>query len=1196
LIISAGLGRERKMRIKNLYMQGFKSFMDKLNLQIPPGVSAFVGPNGCGKSNIVDAIRWVMGEQSPKQLRGRLMEDLIFSGAGPLRPLGMAEVTLTLGNSIEPHETNEISITRRLYRSGEAEYLINNSPCRLKDIHDLFMGTGLGNRAYAIIAQGEIGSIIEQKPEETRMLLEEAAGISKYKARREASLRKIALTKENLRRVEDLLFEIKREMNSLKRQAGKARRFKEVSSEIRHLNLVLSAHNYEELQKEKDKREEAISQRIAKEKEVEGLLSECEHAIEVRNRELVEKEKTLSALKESVFSLREEYRKSEDALQHLSADQQTCRRADIRLSKEKDELREKAKGFQSEIEKISSRVGELQKSLEEISSVRSHTEASLRNNVQQLDSIKDALEKERTNLIELATEEARSTGDIRHLSDMIDHVEIRKKELEKESRACTQRFEKQSALLREKKGERQGLLNHISSLETAIREQEARQKELEEVKRKKETLKSKADSALNLLRAQLKTIRDLIENYEGYRSGVQMVMNTYGPKTTAGGKVLGVLADFIKVEPEFEAAVEAVLDERLQYVVVARHEDGKEAVEYLRSKAMGRSYFLPLEEFKLQRPPGNAKGEHNGLPLLRDHISVPDRFKLVVESLLGNAALVDSLSEALSAWKNGIPKQTLVTPEGDLVDERGIIIGGSLGKDSIGLLRRRRKEQELRNKIEDKEKLIAALQSEIGGIAFHEAKLNGLIEQLQCKEQGYVKQSEAIEKDIFLLENESEQLIKQSQYILNQLEALGQEGKEKGPRLATLEEKLSRCHKRKEEVQRVVSEREAEAEELENKVNDSKEELSRILLEFNQYKEEERSLVRERGRLEQFVGDMGERISKVQEEMQSNRTQYESSLVKEKELKGALEVSYQEQKRLEDEASESEETFGILRQGLREKEKEAALLRERIREIRDEINEERLREAEVDFQTKGILSQVSRDMGIDFRREYRRYLDKDFSRPHYEQKLKDNTRIKERIGEVNLLAISDYENLKERYEFIKAQEQDLLSSIDSLNNAIRRINRISKQRFLSTFRKVDEKLKEVFPILFSGGKARLRLIDETLPLETGVLVEVQPSAKRLVHMGLLSGGEKALSAAALLFAIYLVKASPFIIMDEADAPLDEANTDRFNDLLREIRKSSQVIMVTHNLRSMQVAERLYGVTMDKGGVSKIVSVNLEGYQ
>ncbi len=530
------------------------------------------------------------------------------------------------------------------------------------------------------------------------------------------------------------------------------------------------------------------------------------------------------------------------------------------------------------------------------------------------------------------------------------------------------------------------------------------------------------------------------------------------------------------------------------------------------------------------------------------------------------------------------------------MDERGIIIGGSLGKDSIGLLRRRRKEQELRNKIEEKGELIGALQSEIGDIAFHEAKLNGLIEQLQCKEQGSVKQGEAIEKDIFLLENESEQLIKHSQYTLNQLEALSQEAKDKGSRLASLEEKLSRCHKQKEEVQRVVSEREAEAEELENKVNDSKEELSRILLKYNQYEGEERSLLREKERLEEFVADMGERISKVEEEIQSNRTHYKNSLVKQKEVKGALEVSYQKQKRLEDEVNESEQTYDILRQELREKEKEAALLRERIREIREEINEERLLEAEVDFQIKGILSQINRDMGIDLTREHRRYLDKDFSRPHYEQKLKDSTRTKERIGEVNLLAINDYEKLKERYEFIKAQEQDLLCSIDSLNNAIRRINRISKRRFLSTFRKVDEKLKEVFPILFNGGKARLRLIDETLPLETGVLVEVQPPGKRLVHMGLLSGGEKALAAAALLFAIYLVKASPFIIMDEVDAPLDEANTDRFNDLLREIRKSSQVIMVTHNLRTMQVAERLYGVTMDKSGVSKIVSVDLEGYQ
>jgi chromosome segregation protein len=1187
--------RARHMRIKRLYMHGFKSFMDKLNLQIPPGISAFVGPNGCGKSNIVDAIRWVMGEQSPKQLRGRQMEDLIFSGAGSLMPSGVAEVTLTLENGIPSHNASEISITRRLYRSGEGEYLINNAPCRLKDIHDLFMGTGLGNRAYAIIAQGEIGSIVEQKPEQTKLLLEEAAGISKYKAKREASIRKIALTKDNLRRVEDLLVEIKREMNSLRRQAGKARRFKEVSSDIHRLNLVLSAHSYEELQTEKIKREKAIQEIVAKGKDLEALFSETEHAIEAKNRELLEKEKALSALKDSVFSLREEHRKNEDALQHLLNDQQRFRQVEQSLSKDRDEVGEKVSGFQSEINGIRSRLGELRKSLQEISSARTHSEASVTNTEKELGRLRDGLEKEKAQLIEITTQEAILTGEIRNLSDMIHQLEIRKMELEKDSKQVAQRCEKLSALLTQKRAGQQETLDRIDALEQAIRGQEARNNHLEEVKGEKQTLKSKADSELALLRTQLKTIRGLIQNYEGYRSGVQTIMNTYGPKTINGGRVLGVLADFIEAEPEFEGAVEAVLDERLQYVIVARQEDGKDAVEYLRSKATGRSCFLPIEEFKLDKSHRVTTGTVNELPLLREHISVPARYKPLIETFLGHAALVDSLSEALSVWKNGRRKQTLVTPEGDLVNDEGIIIGGRLGKDSIGLLRRKRKERELRTKIGGQERLIGLLRSEIADMALKRSEVNELIAQLQGEKHGYVKQREQMDKDIFLLENQSEQVIKHSQYSANQLEALSRETNEKRSRLAGLEEILSGCHKQKQDLQTAVSEKETTARELENKVNDSKEQLSQVVLRWNQYRDEQSSLVREEVRLEQFLGEMTTRISKLQGELRSNKNQYECSLVVEKQLREALEVSSERQQDLGHKVTESVQALDVLRQELREKEKESVLLRERISEIREGINEERLREAEVDFRLKGILSQVGREMGIDLAKEYRRYLVRDFSKPHYEQRLKDNIRIRERIGEVNLLAITDYEKLKERYEFIKAQEQDLLYAIDSLNTTIRRINKISKAKFVSVFRKVDEKLKEVFPILFNGGKARLRLIDETHPLDSGVLVEVQPAGKKLVHMGLLSGGEKALAAVALLFAIYLIKPSPFIIMDEVDAPLDEANTDRFNNLLQEIQRVSQVIMVTHNLRSMEVAERLYGVTMDKTGGSKIVSVDLEGY-
>jgi chromosome segregation protein len=1184
------------MKIKSISMRGFKSFVDRLNIQISPGISAFVGPNGCGKSNMVDGIRWVMGEQSSKQLRGRQMEDLIFSGAGPLKPLGMAEVTLTLENGKGPHDASEISVTRRLYRSGESEYLINNSACRLKDIQDLFMGTGLGNRTYSVIAQGEIGSIIEQKPEETRLLLEEAAGITKYKARREASLRKIALTSENLRRVEDLLGEIKREMNSLKRQAHKARRFKEVSSEIRRLELVLHAHNYDELHTEKAKREKIIAGFIDKEKGLEALFSESEGVIETKNLELIEKEEALSILKESVFSLREERRKNEDTLKHLSADQERFSQADVRLDEEKKGIGKRLMEFQSDSKKINSRVKELQKSIQETSTLHSHHDSIFEDQRLLSCSMKDELRNRKARSIELTTNEARLRGEIRNLSEMINQFEIQKDGLEGESKEIEKRLETLSLLLTEKAEGRQEALVRVSSIEKNVQQDGARLEKLEEGRRKKESERAAAESELNFLHSQLKTIRSLIKHYEGYKSGVQTIMNSQELKTIKEGRILGVVADFIQVEPEFEVAVEAALAEKLQYVIVGRQEDGKEAIEYLRSKDVGRSCFLPLEEFKREKSPANVEIKLNGFKLLRDHILVPEKFRPLIESFLDNAALVDDLSQAISAWKKDGGMQTLVTPEGDMVEKRGVIIGGRLGKDSIGLLRRKRRENELKDRIGDKEKLISVLQSEIGELDLQLDDIRGLTGQLERDKAAYVQQIEGMDKDIFLLEKESEQLIKHSGYIKNQLESLRKDREEKRSHLTKIEGGLSGCSKEKKELQRIVAEKEAKVEELENAIDDSKETLSQLLLRYNQYKEEEKGLMREKERLDQFIGEMGERVGRIDEEINSNRDQYESSLNTEKEVKGGLKLIYQKQEGLEKEVNELEHEFEAMREELREEEKKVALLRERIGETREEVNEARIKEAEVDFQIRSILSQVGKEMGIDFQRDYKRYLEEDFSKSLYEQKVEDYKLIKERTGEVNLLAINEYDKLKERYEFIMAQRQDLFSSIDSLDNAIRRINRISKERFLSTFGKVDEKLRKVFPILFDGGRARLRLIDEGLPLESGVLVEVQPPGKRLVHMGLLSGGEKALAAMALLFAIYLIKPSPFIIMDEVDAPLDEANTDRFNELLREIKRSSQVIIVTHNRKTMEMSERLYGVTMDKDSVSKIVSVDLEGYR
>lgn len=1183
------------MRIKNIYIQGFKSFMEKMSINIHPGISAFVGPNGCGKSNIIDAIRWAMGEQSPKQLRGRHMEDLIFSGTDHLKPLGLAEVTVTLENVGKAEDSNEISVTRRLYRSNESEYLINKSACRLKDIQDLFMGTGLGNRTYSIIAQGEISSIIEYKPEDIRLLLEEAAGISAYKARREESLRKITLTKENLGRVEDVLYEIKRDMNSLKKQARKAIRFKEISAEIHRLELIFYSNSYNHLQLERINNLEILEKIAKEEKGLQETYSKSENSIGEINLELNEKEKTLSSIKDKVFSLREEHRKNEDMVEHLLLDQKRCRENLSKLNDEKSEIGQKIGEFKSEIQKITSRISELQQSIGKISELQRSHESSFNREKMSFEKIRDELKNEKIRITELSNNEAVLRSEIANYSEIITQIDSRKTRLEKESVEISQKIEELTYAINEKRSQRDELIASLKSAENDLREEKTRLNALEDEKKKRESERALAEGNLNVTLSQMSTLKDLIKNYEGYNSGVQTIMNTYQKGKSQKDKVLGVVADFIQAESEFETAVEAVLADKLQYVVVSKQEDAKEAIEYLRSKDVGRSYFLPVKEFEKEMVAEKEKIKLNGFKLLRKHIHSKEKFRPMIESLLGNAALVDNLGQALSSWNNGGGRQTLVTPEGDLVNEKGIIIGGRLGDDSVGLLKRRRMLDELSKETGRYQTIISKLQTALGELDLKSGKINSHIATLDEDRQAYIQETEDIDNNIFLLERETDQLIKHSDYIGEQLSSLADEREERRLYLNKIEQGLSACIDQKNETQQRVSNKENDLQDIEDALGKAEEDFSKMILTYNQQKEEQKGLFREKERINQFIHEMGLRINKVEGDIHSNRQQYEGYIKGEREKKEEIKNILQKQEILENEISGLEQECSILKNKLIEEEKVSASLRSRIGGLREEINEARLKKAKIDFQLDSIISQAIREIDIDLQRDFKEYIEENFSRSECEQRLKQQKAIKEKIGDVNLLAINDYQKLEERCNYITGQQQDLISSIDSLHNSIRRINSISRQKFISTLGMVNEKLKEVFPILFSGGKAYLSLIDENLPLESGVLVKVQPPGKKLMHMALLSGGEKALSAMALLFAVYLIKPSPFIIMDEADAPLDEANTGRFNELLRDISKSSQVIMITHNRKTMELADKLYGVTMDRHNISKIVSVDLSKY-
>lgn len=1184
------------MRIKNIYVQGFKSFMEKMSINIHPGISAFVGPNGCGKSNIIDAIRWVMGEQSPKQLRGRHMEDFIFSGTDNLKPLGLAEVTLTLEETGDEKGGNEISVTRKLYRSNESEYLINKSPCRLKDIQDIFMGTGLGNRTYSIIAQGEISSIIEYKPEDIRLLLEEAAGISAYKARREESLRKIKLTKENLNRVEDLLSEIKRDMSALKKQARKAMRFKEISAEIRRLELVFYSNSYNNLQLEKISNSQLLEKIIKEENGLQNVYSKSENSIGEINLKLHEKETNLSSIKEKALSLKEECRKNEDILKQLLADQKRCTENLSKLNGEKSEIEQKIDEFKSEIQKINSRISELGDSIEKISEFRLNHESSFSKEEMSLEQTRNELKNEKINLAELSNDEAVLKGEITNYSEMVTQIDSRKARLEKESGELSEKIEELTHIINGKKCDRDKVLTSLHTAKYELEEKTLSLNTLEEIKKKTESEKSSAEGKLSLTTSQISTLNDLINNYEGYNSGVQAIMNTYQKDEPRKDKVLGVVADFIKAEPEFETAVEAVLADKLQYVVVNKQEDAKEAIEYLRSKNTGRSHFLPVEEFEKEMLAAEReKIKLNGFKLLRKHIHSKEKFRLMIESLLGNAALVDSLGQALSSWNNGGGRQTLVTPEGDLVNEEGIIIGGTTSKDSIGLLRRRSMIDELSKETERYKKTITELQAALEELDLKSAQINSYINKLEEKKQAYTQEIEDFDNNIFLLERETDQLIKQSNYIQEQLSSLADEREERRLYLHKIEQRLSACLDQKNELKLKISKKENDLEGLEDALKKSKEDLSNMIVTYNQKTEEQKGLLREKERINQFINEMTLRLNKIEGDIHANREDYDVYLKGDKEKKQEIKGIHEKQEMFGNEIIGLESECSALRNKLTAQEKTSASLRGKIGTLREEINEERLKKAKIDFQLDSITSQAVREIDIDLEKDFKEYIDEAFSKVECEQRLKQQKAVKERIGDVNLLAINDYEKLEERYKYITGQQQDLLSSIDSLHNSIRRINSISRQKFISTLGMVNEKLKEVFPILFNGGKAYLSLVDEDLPLESGVLVKVQPPGKKLMHMALLSGGEKALSAMALLFAIYLIKPSPFIIMDEADAPLDEANTGRFNNLLKDIAKSSQVIMITHNRKTMELADKLYGITMDSHNISKIVSVDLSKY-
>jgi chromosome segregation protein len=907
--------------------------------------------------------------------------------------------------------------------------------------------------------------------------------------------------------------------------------------------------------------------------------------------ELEEKDRGLSSLRTDYLHLRDRVHKKEAALETVDGEMKMQVELEARLKEEQEEIKSRLSSLKDEkggLETEITRTDTASHGLEEEIALKEKRLSARR---ESLKEIREAFETARSALNQGTSREVGLSHDSNHLNRLINQISDSRSRLERELRDAGAGTEKIIKAWDRKSRARDAAVRRLEEIEAAIEEQNRSCRERSEQRNRVEMDLRAADAELNACQSRLGSLQTLTENFEGYKKGVRTIMKAKDLAPRQKGRILGLVADVIRVAPHYETAVEAVLADKLQYIIVETQEDGKEAIDYLKERSRGRSSFVPLGD--LVKRGRDDEGEQ-GFLFLRDLVSAPENYGSLLKTLLGNTVVVDDLDTAISAWRSNGKDRSFVTVEGDIVDERGVVSGGRLSQTSHGLLARKREISELKAQSLGAQKKVDALSHRLEKVKIKIQEESKALEDLTEDKWKCREEINDFDKILFRLGQELDQFEKLSQRISEDLERQGREQDGHKKELSRIEEELEERKAKGRREQEYFKERERELKEAEGEFDQFREELTRLKADCRVIREEQRSLYREIERLDDYADESQKRLRKIEEEISLGRDRLDACLKRKENLSEERNALYEKLKGAEEVVNRADGERQALQDGIRVEENKAETLRGEIEALRDEINRSKMEYSEIHYKMNNLVEMVREKTQMNFLEIYAQYLEDDFSADAVEEDLEHKKRIRQSLGEVNLTAIKEHEALKERYEFIKNQREDLIHSMESLHKTIKKINKTSLEKFLRTLQDVDAKLKEIFPILFGGGTARLRLTEDTHPLESGVLVEVQPPGKRLSHMGLLSGGEKALVAMALLFSLYMIKPSPFCLLDEVDSPLDEANIDRFNKLLQEIRRASQVIMVTHSRRTMEITDRLYGVTMEEAGLSKTVSVDIEG--
>ena len=1207
------------MYLKSLTMLGFKSFAEKTTLEFQPGITAIVGPNGCGKSNVADAVRWVLGEQSAKALRGGEMADVIFTGTDGRKPLSMAEVSLAIGDVDQAHLQasgvelvyNEVTLTRRVFRDGGSEYFVNKVPCRLKDIQQLFMGTGVGRTSYSIMAQGNITQILSSKPEDRRAVFEEAAGITKFKAQKREALRKLEYTDQNLLRVGDLIREVKRQIGSLQRQAGKARRYKQLSLELQHLDTQLARHHFDVLLGEIEQRQAAVEQLRAEIEHFSAQVLQGENELAQLRERFTELEHEISQSQQRGLELKNQLDRHENRI-HFNTERldEISRQHGGALSDiaQADERRAAA---EQELRVVSERLTVSTRLLAQHRLALQSRQGALRDLDHELARQQDALRADQAEAFGAAQQLTRVRNEINALDLQRQGNVVRLEKLSAEKIQLEEERTRLEARLTEFAANVEAEKLSVESRRGSVAE---RQQRLQELQGHLDQIGQGLDSLVQQQagqRSRIGVLEQLQAEHEGFSAGALAALRQTE-------KVLGSLADHLRVPDRYVTAIETALGHHLQLVLTDQPESAQGILADLKTNKQGRASLAPLV-FQQSDESGTAfeYSASVGEPALKA-VEADASVQPLLRRLLGRTLIVPDLEAATVAWQKAGCRFDFVTLNGELLSRHGVYTGGYLnghgsGKAPSSLLGRKNQITELQSQLDQLQAQIAETSRQKGAWVEEQTALQA---SLQTDQNELRAQEVAIatrEGELIALQTSQRNLHQKIDTVVYEIQALAaqeREGQQKRTALAThlarLEEgerglqarlnalttELESLHRQREEANAALTETRvllATEEKMGDSLRQQKQPLEQRIGELSQLVEQRRgeitAFIGRKAQAEAEISESQQAIASLQHQREQVNLQTADLISQRDSLEADLRGREDHLRERRQRLAELQQQRGTLEVELAQKNMGVENLRERLRQRYqvnlDDVRSECITITIADEGPPKIKTLTPEEMAAAG-------VSTDWNAVA-EQVTALQKRIEE-MGPVNLIAIEEYEETEQRYQFLTKQNDDLVNAKAQLLEVINRINVQTREMFTETFQRIRENFSAMFTEVFGGGKADLRLVEEGDVLECGIDIVARPPGKQLQTISLLSGGEQTMTAVSLLFAIYQVKPSPFCVLDELDAPLDESNINRFVRILQRFLAHSQFVIITHNKRTIGMADVLYGVTMEEQGVSKIVSV------